>query len=514
MSRKITLIAGTSILFLIIVTIILVSLSHAVEWSLDERLTTDESIDWMPSITSTTQGEIWVVWRSDRMGNEEIFYKVFDGSQWSQDTRLTWENHTDNHPSITQASDGKIWVVWDSDRNEHDQNIYYKVFDGAQWSQDTLLTTDPSPDAYPSIMQASDGKIWVVWASPRTGDSKVFYKIFNGTFWSEDTQLTTAVNVQDLHPSVMQDAAGLIWVAFTKITDSKFEDIFYKVFDGSEWSPDWQLTFDEKYDSHPSIMQTSDGAIWFVWDSDRDGNENIYYKFFDGFVWSPETKLTTHLADDVWPSIAQATDQTIWVVWGSLRGAVPNFDIYYKTNSHDVAITQVTAPVATINRGQTLPIEVVAMNRGTESETFEVKCHANSTLVGSETISLIPGQSHSLTFQWNTTGAAPGVYVLSATAVAVRGEGKLEDNSLNGGPVEVRILGDICGTYEVEPNVWKTLPIPDGRVLSNDFLTAAGQFGTAYPYWHPIWGPACDLNKDKVIDIDDLMIIALHYGET
>ena len=41
---------------------------------------------------------------------------------WSPDMRLTWNTETDWMPSIIQASDGKIWVVW-----ERRMSIYYKT---------------------------------------------------------------------------------------------------------------------------------------------------------------------------------------------------------------------------------------------------------------------------------------------------------------------------------------------------------------------------------------------------
>lgn len=411
MDRKITLTATTSILFLIIAIIVTVPFTYASEWSPDMRLTTDDDIDWFPSITSTTDGSLWVVWRSDRTGDDEIFYKVYDG-----------------------------------------------------------------------------------------------------TSWSNDTQVTTDSNAQDWDPSAMQTADGQIWVAFTKTPiGKKHSDIYYKVFNGSSWTRDFRLTFEDKhYDQNPSIMETINGTIWVVWDSDRDLFYNkLYYKFFNGSTWSGDTKLTTYLADDMYPSITQATDHTIWVVWGSVREA-PNFDIYYKTMiPHDVAITEVTVPVDPVIRGETISLNVTAMNRGTESETFTVQSYANSTLVGSETISLTPEQSQSLTFQWNTTGVPSGTYIISATAVAVLGEENLDDNYLIGGSIEVRILGDICGWYG-----GSLLPIPDGRVELDDFMIAVGQFGTTSSNWHPVWGPASDINEDNVIDIDDLMIIALHFGET
>jgi hypothetical protein len=93
---------------------------------------------------------------------------------------------------------------------------------------------------------------------------------------------------------------------------------------------------------------------------------------------------------------------------------------------------------------------------------------------------------------------------------SVPGETDLADNFMSAeNLVEVRIRGDIVGMYDDV-----LLPIPDGQVDLDDFMIAVGQFGTAYPNWNPVWGPVCDVNNDKVVDIDDLMIIALHYGET
>jgi len=493
--------------------------SYAAEWSPATRLTTDADIDWMPSITSTTDGGLWVVWRSDRMGDDEIYYKVFDGSSWSEDMRLTWENHTDSHPSVMQASDGKIWVVWDSDRDEvldegyYISELHYKVFDGSSWSEDMRLTWENQSDVRPSVMQASDGKIWVVWESDRTGDAEIFYKVYDGISWSNDTQVTTDSSVHDWDPSIMQTEDGLIWVAFTKRDPAGpgggyKEDIYYKIFNGSSWTRDFRLTFDDiKHEFNPSIMQTINGSIWVVWDSDKGFYNNLFYKFFDGSTWSDDMQLTSYLIDDMYPSITQATDHTIWVVWGSMRYP-GNLDIYYKTLfPHDVAITGVTVPVDPVIRGETMSFNVTAMNRGTEDQIFTVQSYANSTLLGSETIFLTQGQSQLLTFQWNTTGFRSGRYVINATAVAVPREVELDDNSLSD-LVEVKILGDICGRFD-----GILLPIPNWRVELDDFMVAVSQWLTEYPTWDPVWGPVCDLNDDNMVTAFDLLVIAAHYGE-
>lgn len=61
----------------------------------------------------------------------------------------------------------------------------------------------------------------------------------------------------------------------------------------------------------------------------------------------------------------------------------------------------------------------------------------------------------------------------------------------------------------------QSVPYFNGKVDLDDFMTAIGQFGTAYPWsTNPTLGPWVDVNKDRVVDIDDLMEIAVRYGQS
>ena len=468
MNRKTNLTITALILFLITTSAIAPS-NHAVEWSADIRLTLDNSSDLAPSIAQASDGNIWVVWSSDRTGNYELFYKVYDSSSWSDATQLTTDPQYDFHPAIMQANDTAIWVVWDSDRNLHDLDLYYKVFNGSSWSSDMQLTADPTADDY--------------------------------------------------EPSIMQVIGGMVWVVFSKFIplDDIDEDIYYKLFNGTLWSNDIRLTWDPGADLRPSVTQASNGTIWIVWESDRNGHDwNIYHKVFDTY-WTPDTKLTTHLSDDFRPSITHAEnpfypDGIIWIAWTSTRFA--NFDIYYKTTMiHNISVISVKANSTIVVQGETVSIEVTTQNQGNHGETFEVQCYANSTLIGSTTIFLSPGQTHTIypPFEWNTTGIPRGTYIISATAVAVANEYNLADNYREADePVEVRLLGDICGMYD-----GVILSIPNGMVDGLDFAVIAlpRNIFSEYPTWDPVWGPICDLNKDGRIGVADLMIVGIHYGE-
>ena len=517
--------------FVLAATMVLSGVS-AVTWSSDIRLTTDVNGDWDPSAMQANDGKIWVAWYSDRTGNHDIFYKIRSGSSWSGDVQLTDDPNDDVNPSILQAMDGKIWVVWDSDRlGSFNYEIYYKTSanSGASWSADTRLAFNSSRDSYPSIMQSTDGKIWVFWSSWRNvtveppdptyvSTANIFYKVSSdsGQTWSDDTLIVTDYKNNyryDLYPSCMQVANGSVWMMWTKQKEGQGGDIYYKIFNGTHWSSETTLVVVAGDDSRPSIMQTKNGRIWVFWHTDRNTKNDIYYKVFDG-LWSGDIKFTTAIEDDDWPSAMQSSDLTIWVFWTSPRYPNLVYDIFYRTGMelHDVAVRAVWSSAsheAFAFRGEVAYVEVEVENQGEGMELVEVQCRANSTFLGSKVVTLNAGASYIATFGWNTTGARAGNYVLTGTVVPVLGEVDTADNTLSSGGFEIRIKGDICGWYGDV-----LMPVPDRRVNIDDFGMVVGHFGTASPTWNPVWGPACDVNEDGVIDLNDIMTVGVHYLET
>lgn len=603
MRHKIVSMISTLTMFLCVFASV-IPLGQAVQWSPEMRLTWDYEVDASPSITQTTEGNIWIVWHSYRNGNAEIFYKVYNGSlvhPWSSDTRLTNDTNNDVKPSIMQALDGTIWIVWRSDRAGND-DIYYKTYNGSTWSSDEPLTTDPSRDRDPSIMQTTNGTIWVVWESNRTGDFEIYYKTSsnNGETWTQK-RLTTYPSVNDQQPSVMQATDGRIWIVWVRNFD-----IFYTIYNGTAWSPEETITTDPDGDWEPSIMQAKNG-VWVVWSSDRSlgWNTDLYYNIYDG-SWSGDTRLTTDEATDAGPSILQAVDDTIWIAWYSTRAY--NMDIYYKTNStvpeNDVSVFSVSHNTLNVTQGKNATIEVVAQNKGTNAQTFQVMCYANSTLIGTRTVSLDPGQLNQTNFQWNTTNAAVGTYILKGEVSPVPGETYLEDNTYEDGTidvlthdvavlnvwpsqtvahrgyttvyvyVEIRNEGNFTESFgvtayydhtaintyvirDMAPNTAtiltyplskyltygnytlsaKASPVPDeldltdnsftddtvkmtipgdvdgnGVVNNSDLSKMSEAYGSSPP--EPNWYANCDTNNDDMIDIYDLSLIGKNYGKS
>ena len=299
------------------------------------QVTTDQVDDWRPAIARTNDGKLWVVWHSWRSDNN-IWYKTSDdnGVTWSADTQLSTDPSSDYDPAIMQTNDGTIWVVWYSYRSGN-ADIWYKTSSdgGVTWSAATQLTTDSGSDYNPAITQTSDGTIWVVWYSYRSGNDDLWYKTSSdgGTIWSSAVQLTAAPE-GDYRPAIAQTSDGKIWVLWDSWR-SDHPAIWYKTSDdgGTSWSADAEFGTDTNWDYAPTIAQTSDDTIWVArgsWSGDL-GNWDIWYKTSDdgGTTWSADQQCTQFNGDDLDPGLAALPGDQVALVWSSDRAV--NYDIWF-----------------------------------------------------------------------------------------------------------------------------------------------------------------------------------------
>ena len=84
---------------------------------------------------------------------------------------------------------------------------------------------------------------------------------------------------------------------------------------------------------------------------------------------------------------------------------------------HDITIVNVSTPVNTLYLGELLQINVDVVNKGTETETFNVSTFFDSSLIKTMQIeSLTPNTETTLIFFWNTSHQSEGYYQISASA--------------------------------------------------------------------------------------------------
>ena len=467
----------------------------------DTQITTDTGDDFSPSIIQTNDGRMWVFWHSYRGGIAALFYKTYDGIFWSDDTPLTNDSsHTNGNPSAVQLDNGTVLVVWTSNRDGlANFNLFYKSTSdsGLHWSADTRLTTDLNDDKRPSVLQSSDGTIWVFWQSRRTGNDEIFYKTYKELLWSNDTQLTFNSN-EDQYPSSIQTTDGSLWV-FWDSNRTGNRDLFYKFsFDsGESWSEETQLTTDPSSDIFPSAVQITDGIIIVAWQSNRDGLQpDIYYKLFDGVSWSPENMATWGMEQDMYPAIFQAANGTIWFVWSSDKTPPPapqNLDIFCKFVITDMVIKKIDLSSRVLNPGNLLNVTVWVLNEGSVGVTYQVTTYYNGIPIGIKTHSMIPNVfGHQLTTTLDTSALPYGYYTISAKVNTTLSDNDPADNTFIGDTLILAIPGDVNGD--------RTVDIQDASLISAHWYPGPpiGPLGYNVQY---------DINKDGKVGVGDIATV-------
>ncbi len=101
------------------------STDSGVNWGTDTRLTYNTENSMAPSIV-VSGTHVHFVWYDARAGNDEIYYKISidGGTNWGADTRLTNNNNASWLSSIA-VSGSLVHVVWRDDRDGNFE-IYYK----------------------------------------------------------------------------------------------------------------------------------------------------------------------------------------------------------------------------------------------------------------------------------------------------------------------------------------------------------------------------------------------------
>lgn len=105
---------------------------------------------------------------------------------------------------------------------------------------------------------------------------------------------------------------------------------------------------------------------------------------------------------------------------------------------HDIAVTNVTPSKTEAAAGETISISVTVLNKGSETETFDVTAYYGTTEIDTKNVAdLSHGEEETLTFDWATSGVAEGEYQLKAYAHPVDGETSVEDNEFLDGTVTI-----------------------------------------------------------------------------
>jgi len=442
---------------------------------------------------------------------------------WENESRITTHQSWDAYPSILQTEDDRVWFVWQSDRGgDWTFDIYYVIYDYwfHSWSVILPLTTDPSHDITPSLMVTNDGTIWIFWSSMRTGNYDLFFKTSsdNGYTWTNATQLTTNVH-NDESPSIAQMQDGRIWVVWQYAneiaTETNFE-IFYKTYNES-WSSATPLVENPDFDWDPSIMQSRDGMIWMFWSRElyRGGpdpyQDDLFYKTSDD-NGATWTEDIPLIPDEDWNEGAPSA------VHASLSSDKKLWLTWHSDKNDNFDLYYMKTNVI-FNRDVAITDVTPASTMVYQNQTVSINVTAeNQGEMSGPAVEVVTVDCYV-----NTTligsevvglhGGESTVIVFSwNTSNFAFGPYTISANA-SAVPTELPI-NLVDNTY-IDGTVLVTIICDingDGAVDRYDAGIFAGAFGTSIG--HPDYDPRCDFNNDESIDRYDGGILSQNYGRT
>jgi hypothetical protein len=194
-----------------------------------------------PTITATRNGVVHVVWTDNRSGRNALWTKRFvPGTGWTADEQLVFSSNVSSLGNLTASYSGRVQLVWRDNRDGNNE-IYYKEYvPGVGWDPvDTRLTTQASIQSEPQVDTDPLNNIYVVWSDQRNGGSNqdIFYRQRIGGVWDPEMSLvgaaTDTTNQVQQFPGITHDGFGNSYVTWTDwrlpASLGRNKDVFYKV---------------------------------------------------------------------------------------------------------------------------------------------------------------------------------------------------------------------------------------------------------------------------------------------
>ncbi len=465
---------------------------------------------------------MWMVWEKvvpNLAGN--IYLMTNNGYGWSAESVIVNGTYDDISPSISQLNNGTIILVWSrgTTGNLNSYQIYTQGFTNGVWSSPAPLVTNFPSNFDPVLLKTLDGSVWMVWSrsSSANGGGDLYYKTFRNASWSAEAVIPTAASsaFEEKLPSLAQAADGRILVVYeTNISGNA--QIYYTKYLGPSWTTSTALTTTANGDKWPSIAQDRNGTLWVFWARELPNGTtpppttlyqwDIFYKSSanNGTSWTSETDLYNSVnAVEEHPTVFQGPDKELWVVYDSCCSSpgnpYGNPNLFMTRSSiipaHDLAVTSlVVSPSPNPRTGENVTFTVTVYDPGSYAESSRLSLYVGQSLVDTKSVTINPGSTASYTFTWSTIGQANAKYSVKASLAQVSHETIIGNNCLNS-TLLFTFLGDVNR---------------DGAVGIGDLALIASHVGAVRGTRN--FYASADVNGDGVINISDLTISSAEFG--
>ena len=174
------------------------------------------------------------------------------------------------------------------------------------------------------------GNLWVAWHAGAAGSRDIYVAkrpVGAGTF-QMPVRLTTDKGDQ-CNPALAVSAAGAVYVVWQDNRNGNW-DIYASICsDGANFSKEVRVTNSTHNESNPALAidHQSPGRAYVAWQDDRNGNQDIYAaSSTNAFATSTVSQITNNTADQKEPALAVDTGNVAYIFWTDMRNG--QADIY------------------------------------------------------------------------------------------------------------------------------------------------------------------------------------------
>lgn len=263
----------------------------------DVRVSTDttNATQKAPTIAAGSTGTVYLAWQDFRHPTHwDIYFanSTDGGSTWTNPNVRVNEAGIANRfePAIAvDSTTGTVYVAW-QDYRSGDWDIYIanSTDGGDTWTDPNVRVSSDTTNAtqiYPTIAVGSAGTVYLAWQDERSGNTDIYFakSIDGGEIWTHPNVKVKTKNdeVNQYYPALGVDSFGTVYVVWQDIRGSTHYDVFFtNSTDGGDSWPDSDVRVNDDFDAqqrYPALVVGSTGAVYVVWEDDRDGDYDVYF---------------------------------------------------------------------------------------------------------------------------------------------------------------------------------------------------------------------------------------------
>jgi PKD repeat protein len=211
-------------------------------------------------------------------------------------------------------------------------------------------------DSQPATACDPAGNLWVAWHAGTIGSRDIYVtKRPAGASTFETPVRLTKDRRDQCNPALAVSPAGAVYVVWQDNRNG-YWDIYASVSsDGVSFSNDVQVTSSTRNEVNPALAidHQSPGRVYVAWQDDRSGNQDIYVaSSTDNFATSTVAQVTSNTADQTEPTLTVDAGNVVYIFWTDMRNG--QADIYAAASSGGVG-AWANVPVVTGLGEQTQP---------------------------------------------------------------------------------------------------------------------------------------------------------------